>query len=132
MAGRIAWRIGAVLLVGALAAGCGGGSGATVADSDASCTLSAVPTVTGRTTAYEVALSAATNEKGYFASKASVTVSGGLGEPTTTDEALETPIQVPPSPGIYVVQATIPLKPDAPSNYRGVSCQLTLTVNSGG
>ena len=120
----------AVLLVGGLTAACGSSQPA-VGDSDASCSLSAEPTVTGIVTAYEVTLSAATNEGGYFSSTASVTVSGAQGPPTTTKESLNTPISISEDPGMYIVQATIPLKSSAPSNYRGVSCRMTLTVDSG-
>ncbi|MCX5388203.1 hypothetical protein [Streptomyces sp. NBC_00083] len=119
-----------VLLAGGLAAACGSG-GPTVGDSDASCAISAQPTVTGVTTAYQVTLSAATNEVGYFEKKASVTVSGGLSATSTTSEALGTPISVPSAPGTYFVQASVPLASGAPSNYRGVQCRLTLTVNPG-
>ncbi|GAA2746504.1 hypothetical protein [Kitasatospora cinereorecta] len=128
---RTAWRAAALLLAGGLAAGCGSG-GPTVGDSDASCSLSARPTVTGVVTAYEVTLSAATDEKGYFSPTASVTVSGGQAAPVTTDVTLGSPISVPRDPGIYIVQAAVPLKADAPHNYRAVSCRMTLTVNSSG
>ncbi|WP_328311939.1 hypothetical protein OG432_17825 [Streptomyces sp. NBC_00442] len=127
---RRSWRTAVVLLASGLAAACGSG-GPTVGDSDASCGISAQPTVTGVTTAYEVTLSAAGNEVGYFAKDASVTVSGGVSGTTTTSQTLGTPIRVPSAPGIYLVQASVPLTSGAPSNYRGVECRLTLTVNSG-
>ena len=120
-----------VLLAGGLTAACGS-SQPLIGDSDASCSLSAEPTATGIVTAYEVTLSAPSNEGGYFSSTASVTVSGGLSDPTTTSESLSTPIPVTEDPGIYIVQARVPLASNAPSNYQGVTCQMTLTVNSSG
>ncbi|MFG2719804.1 hypothetical protein ACGFW5_16125 [Streptomyces sp. NPDC048416] len=127
---RLARRTAALLVAGGFLAACGS-SEPTVGDSDASCSISAQPTVTGVITAYQVSLSAASNEVGYFSRMASVTVSGGQEPPTTTSEALDTPIPVPQVPGVYFVQASIQMAGNVPRNYRGVQCQLSLTVNAG-
>ena len=123
-----AWRMASVLIAAGLAAGCGssGGDGGGQGGGD-SCGVS--DSSTGSEESYTVTLQAASIDNGYFSQTASVTISGGLDDPSTSSEPLNTAIPVTLDSGTYVIRATIAPSANAPSTVTSVSCSTDIYVS---
>jgi hypothetical protein len=121
---------GALLVIGlavGLTAGCGSSGDSGDQSGGDGCSITETPTDSGGT--YTVTLQGPSGDAGYYAQTASVTISGGVDEPSASSVPLNSAVPLTGGSGTFNVRATIATTSSAPSTFAPVSCSIDVYVN---